>query len=107
MKHEMVAIAVEDLFQRVHSDSDNFDLLQALGVNYPPLPGSASDADADWAWAVYIAAESLYVRRHYGKYVVVGWPEHVTGCRYNSDANYSAPMSRAEAEDITREFYGE
>lgn len=61
-KHKPIIISIDDLTNRLFSDSDGFYMTDALEIDPAEVP------DIGW--------------------VVVTWPEHVINPRYNSDANY-------------------
>ena len=95
MKHKPVIISIPDLVNRIDRDSDDFDLFDALERG-PEKPGESADGD-EQAWTAYAQALQQFIKEHVGEFVIVTWPEHVISPAYNGDANYSGPMSLAEA----------
>ena len=84
MKHESIFIRVDDLINRIDSDSDDFTIEEALSLN-----------DGD--------------EIQMNHWVGVSWPDHVVNPKFNGDADYGHPSTRDAIEsgfDSPR-FYGE
>jgi hypothetical protein len=102
-KHTPVAIEVSELFDRLFSGTDDFDIVDALDLDIL-RPG-----DADGECERYDAEVAAWLQTHRGQFVEVSWPEHVINPRFNSDATYAMVGSRervvADCPDAV--FYGE
>ena len=115
-KHKTIAIRGDDLWANVFNDSDG--LWREVICYDPPGRHYAEFVDALDALAMMQDSTQAIIDERdrldhkmrddiANKWFVVSWPSHVLSPKYNSDADYGAPVTEADARADADAVYGE
>lgn len=104
MKHGSMAIPFDKLMEMIDHHSDD-PWYTVIGYDDDELDAAEFERDRvsgrrgleEEAAERLQEAEGCCIASLEGQWFVVTWPEHVTTPRYNSDATYHGPMTKAEA----------